>query len=114
MATTTVSSFTKALALGQIHQDLVFPKPIPAGEEAGKVRALHQGLRDCASETVGPQKIDESGTIDDQVYRDPGELGLMGHYVPEEYGGQGLSQTDYARVFEAIGQSDGSLTIGMG
>ena len=38
----------------------------------------------------------------------------MGLYVPEEYGGQGLSQTGYARVFEAIGQVDGSLTIGMG
>jgi len=38
----------------------------------------------------------------------------MGLYVKEEYGGQGLSQTGYARVFEAIGQVDGSLTIGMG
>ena len=38
----------------------------------------------------------------------------MGLYVPEEYGGQGLSQTGYARVFEAIGQVDGSLTVGMG
>ena len=38
----------------------------------------------------------------------------MGLYVPEEYGGQGLSQTGYARVFEAIGQVHGSLTIGLG
>ena len=38
----------------------------------------------------------------------------MGLWVPEEYGGQGLSQTGYARVFEAIGQVSGSLTIGMG
>src|SRR5256885_16100940 len=38
----------------------------------------------------------------------------MGLYVDPQYGGQGLSQTGYARVFEAIGQVDGSLTIGMG
>jgi alkylation response protein AidB-like acyl-CoA dehydrogenase len=38
----------------------------------------------------------------------------MGLYVPEALGGQGLSQTGYARVFEAIGQVSGSLTIGMG
>src|SRR3712207_438550 len=114
MATTTVSSFAKALALGEIHEDLVFPYPIPRGEEAAKVRGLIQAFRSYAEANIDSQKIDESGTIPDQVYRDLGELGLMGLYVAEEYGGQGLSQTGYARVFEAIGQHDGSLTIGMG
>src|SRR5436305_8234989 len=38
----------------------------------------------------------------------------MGLYVPEEYGGQGLSQSGYARVFEAIGTCDGSLTVALG
>src|SRR3712207_6241043 len=114
MATTAVSSFTKALALGEIHEDLVFPYPIPSGEEADKVRKLVAGFREYADEHIDPVEIDESGTISDQTYRDLGELGLMGLYVPEEYGGQGLSQTGYARVFEAIGQVDGSLTVGMG
>jgi acyl-CoA dehydrogenase family member 9 len=114
MATTAVSSFTKALALGEIHEDLVFPYPIPSGDEADKVRRLVAGFRDYAAEHIDPLEIDETGTISDQTYRDLGELGLMGLYVPEEYGGQGLSQTGYARVFEAIGQVDGSLTVGMG
>ncbi len=114
MATTAVSSFAKALALGEIHEDLVFPYPIPGGEEADKVRALVQSFRAYAAEHVDPVAIDETGDIPDRIYRDLGELGLMGLYVPEEYGGQGLSQTGYARVFEAIGQEDGSLTIGMG
>ena len=34
--------------------------------------------------------------------------------MPEKYGGQGLSQTGYARVFEAVGEASGSLTIGLG
>ena len=114
MAATTVSSFGKALALGEIHEDLVFPYPIPKGDEASKVRGLIQAFRNYANDNIDPLAIDESGEIPDQVYRDLGELGLMGLYVPEEYGGQGLSQTGYARVFEAIGQVDGSLTIGMG
>ena len=114
MATTTVSSFGKALALGEIHEDLVFPYPIPRGDEAAKVRGLIQAFRDYARDNIDPLEIDETGTISDEVYRDLGEIGLMGLYVPEEYGGQGLSQTGYARVFEAIGQIDGSLTIGMG
>jgi acyl-CoA dehydrogenase family member 9 len=114
MATTTVSSFAKALALGEIHEDLVFPYPIPSGDEADKVRGLVAAFREYAAENLDSQEIDETGTIDDQVFRDLGELGLMGLYVPEQYGGQGLSQTGYARVFEAIGQFDGSLTVAMG
>ena len=38
----------------------------------------------------------------------------MGLYVPEEYGGQGLSQTGYCRVSEAFGQVDGTLAVVMG
>ena len=113
-AATAVSSFAKALALGEIHEDLVFPYPIPGGQEADKVRKLVDGFREYAAEHVDPIKIDEEGWIDDEVYEQLGSLGLMGLYVPEEYGGQGLSQTGYARVFEAIGQVSGSLTVGMG
>src|SRR5213596_1722885 len=114
VATERVSSFSKALALGEIHEDVVFPYPIPRGEEAEKVRGLIRGFRDYAAQHIDSREIDETGTISDKVYRDLGELGLMGLYVDEAYGGQGLSQTGYARVFEAIGQVNGSLTIGMG
>src|SRR3954451_20786369 len=101
-----VSSFSKALALGEIHEEVVFPYPIPRGDEADKVRGLVQGFRAYAAEHIDSRRIDETQTIETEVFRDLGELGLMGLYVPEEYGGQGLSQTGYARVFEAIGQVD--------
>jgi acyl-CoA dehydrogenase family protein 9 len=111
---TAVTSFSKALMLGEIHEEMVFPYPIPRGDEADKVRRLIAGFREYAAEHIDSRKIDEEGWVPDRVYRDLGELGLMGLYVSEEYGGQGLSQTGYARVFEALGQVDGSLTIGMG
>jgi acyl-CoA dehydrogenase family member 9 len=111
---TKVSSFAKALALGEIHEDLVFPYPIPGDDEAVKVRELVSRFRAFAAERIDSRRIDEEGWIPDEIYRDLGDLGLMRLYVPEEYGGQGLSQTGYARVFEAIGQVDGSLTVGMG
>jgi acyl-CoA dehydrogenase family protein 9 len=111
---TGVSSFSKALVLGEIHEDMVFPYPRPNDAEADKIRGLITSFRDYAAENVDSRAIDDARWIEDHVYRDLGELGLMGLYVPEQYGGQGLSQTGYARVFEAIGQVDGSLTVGLG
>jgi acyl-CoA dehydrogenase family member 9 len=111
---TDVTSFTKALVLGEIHEELVFPYPLPGDEEAEKIRALIARFRAYAAENLDARRIDEEGWIDDQVYRDLGEIGITGLYVPEEYGGQGLSQTGYARVFEAVGSVSGSLTIGLG
>src|SRR5262249_50176638 len=42
------------------------------------------------------------------------EIGALGLYVDEAYGGQGLSQTGYARVFETVGQIDATLAIVLG
>jgi acyl-CoA dehydrogenase family protein 9 len=109
-----VSSFSKSLVLGEIHEELVFPYPIPREEEAERVRGLIRSFRDYAAQNIDSRRIDEERWIPDRVFTDLGELGLMGLYVPEEYGGQGLSQTGYARVFEAIGQVDGSLTVALG
>ena len=43
-----------------------------------------------------------------------GERGLLGLYVPEEYGGQGLSQMGYCRVSEVFAQIDATLSVIMG
>ena len=109
-----VSSFSKALVLGEIHEDMVFPYPLPDQGEAEKIRGLIAAFREFAADHVDSRRIDDERWIPDETYRELGERGLMGLYVPEKYGGQGLSQTGYARVFEAIGQVDGSLTVGMG
>jgi acyl-CoA dehydrogenase family protein 9 len=109
-----VTSFAKALVLGEIHEELVFPYPLPDETEAEKVRGLIRAFRDYAAGHIDSRRIDEERHIPDRVFADLGELGLLGLHVPEEYGGQGLSQTGYARVFEAFGQVDGSLTVALG
>ena len=38
----------------------------------------------------------------------------MGLYVPEEYGGQGLTQTGYCRVSEVFAQIDPVLSVILG
>jgi acyl-CoA dehydrogenase family protein 9 len=107
------SSFSKALFLGEIHEGLAFPWPQPDPAEQDRIRALIASVRELGA-TIDPAEIEEKRWIGDKLVHALGEHGLCGLYVPEEYGGQGLSQTGYARVFEAFTQIDGTLSIVMG
>jgi acyl-CoA dehydrogenase family member 9 len=107
------SSFAKSLFLGEIHEDLVFPWPQSDTAEQERVRALIAAADELGSR-LDPRKIEEDRWIGDDVIRELGERGLCGLYVPERYGGQGLSQTGYARVFETLARIDATLSIVLG
>jgi acyl-CoA dehydrogenase family member 9 len=106
-----VSSFAKSLFLGEIHEDLVFPFPKPDPEEQDRIRALIASLREIPYDA---KKIEEERWLGDDMIAELGERGLLGLYVPEEYGGQGLSQTGYCRVSEVFAQIDATLSVVMG
>jgi acyl-CoA dehydrogenase family protein 9 len=106
-----VSSFAKSLFLGEIHEDLVFPFPKPDPEEQDRIRALIASLRELPYD---PVKVEEERWLGDDTIAELGERGLLGLYVPEEYGGQGLSQTGYCRVSEVFAQIDATLSVVMG
>ncbi|MFL5825056.1 MAG: acyl-CoA dehydrogenase family protein [Thermoleophilaceae bacterium] len=106
-----VSSFAKSLFLGEIHEELVFPYPKPDADEQQKVAGLVAFLREL---DYDQRKVEEERWIGDDLVRTLGDAGLTGLYVPEEYGGQGLSQTGYCRVFEQFAQMDATLSVVMG
>jgi acyl-CoA dehydrogenase family protein 9 len=107
------SSFAKSLFLGEIHEEMVFPWPEPNPAEQDRIRELNAAAREIGSR-MDHRKIEEERWIGDKVIRELGEAGLCGLYVDERYGGQGLSQTGYARVFETFAQIDGTLSIVLG
>jgi acyl-CoA dehydrogenase family member 9 len=108
-----VSSFTKSLFLGEIHEDMVFPWPEPNPAEQERIRELNTAAREIGSR-MDLQKIEQDRWLGDGTIRELGDAGLLGLYVDEQYGGQGLSQTGYARVFETFAQIDGTLSIVLG
>ena len=108
-----VSSFAKSLVMGEIHEEMVFPYPKPRAEEQEKVRGLINAAHDIAG-AVDHRKAEEERWIGDKTIAALGEAGLCGLYVEEKYGGQGLSQTGYARVFETFAQIDATLAIILG
>ncbi len=107
------SSFAKSLLLGEIHEEMVFPWPQPDEDEQVKVRELCARAR-AIGESIDHRKVEEDRWIGDDVIRELGDAGLCGLYVDERYGGQGLSQTGYARVFEQFAQIDATLSIILG
>ena len=108
-----VSSFAKSLFLGEIHEELVFPYPPSQQPAEPRVKELVQACRDIA-QTYDQRKLEDDRWIGDDTIRELGDAGLMGLYVPEEYGGQGLSQTGYCRVSEEFAQIDATLSVVMG
>src|SRR3954471_3068683 len=109
-----VSSFAKSLFLGEIHEELVFPYPPSVQEQEPRVKELVDSVRELAATKYDQRRYEEDRWIGDDMVRELGERGLLGLYVPTEYGGQGLSQTGYCRVSEEFAQIDATLSVIMG
>lgn len=107
------SSFSKSLFLGEIHEDLIFPFPQPSEDDERRTRELVAQAREFG-ETYDEREVEEQRWIGDDRIRELGERGLLGLYVPTEYGGAGLSQTGYCRVSEEFAQIDATLSVIMG
>jgi alkylation response protein AidB-like acyl-CoA dehydrogenase len=108
-----VSSFSKSLFLGEIHEEIVFPFPKPDMDEQDRIRHLVRQAREFG-ESYDQRKIEEARWIGDDKIAELGERGLLGLYVPTEYGGAGLTQTGYCRVSEEFAQIDATLSVIMG
>src|SRR3954469_13366002 len=108
-----VSSFSKSLFLGEIHEELVFPYPKPDQNEQDRIRKLVGEAREFGA-GYDQREVEEQRWIGDDKIAELGERGLMGLYVPTEYGGAGLTQTGYCRVSEEFAQIDATLSVIMG
>jgi len=107
-------SFAKPLFLGEIHEDLVFPYPRMSREERDRVEALTASAREFLGAHYDPRRAEAERWVGDDVLAGLGERGVLGLYVPTEYGGQGLTQTGYCKVFETIGAIDPTLAVVLG
>jgi alkylation response protein AidB-like acyl-CoA dehydrogenase len=74
---------------------------------------IGQTARDFALQKIKPfvMEWDEAQTFPIEVFREMGQLGLMGVLVPEEYGGAGLGYLEYNRIIQEIAKVDGSIGL---
>src|SRR6478736_7445521 len=74
-----------------------------------------QMAKDFAAKQIAPHVMewDESQEFPVDLFRQMGQLGLMGILVPEEYGGAGLSYKEYVVALQEISKVCGSIGLSM-
>ena len=71
---------------------------------------LRQAVRDFAEREIAPlaEELDEKEEFSVELTRKMGELGLLGCFVPMQYGGSEMGYTSYAIAVEELARVDGS------
>ncbi len=104
------NSFAGSLFMGRPDLDPILPFPAQSPGDREKGDAFLRKLETFLEENTDPDEIDATGEIPDEVIRGLAELGAFGIKTPVEYGGLGLSQTNYSRAAMVLGGHCGNLT----
>lgn len=75
--------------------------------------SIAEMVRDFAQKHIKPRMMewDEQQIFPKELFHEMGKLGLMGVFVPEEYGGSGLSYFEYVTVVSEIAKVCGSIGL---
>ncbi|MHC1578193.1 MAG: acyl-CoA dehydrogenase family protein, partial [Dehalococcoidia bacterium] len=71
---------------------------------------MRQTIRDFAEKQIAPvaRELDEKQEFSVELTRKMAELGLLGCFVPEEYGGSNMGYISYAIAVEELARVDAS------
>src|SRR6476646_7425186 len=72
-----------------------------------------QTARDFARQYIKPNVMewDEAQEFPTHIFKELGKLGMMGVFVPEEYGGTGLGYFEYKIIIEEIAKVCGGIGL---
>ena len=80
------------------------------------VNALRDMVRRWAQERVKPiaAEVDRSNQFPNELWREMGDLGLLGITVPEKWGGAGMGYLAHAVAIEEIARASASVSLSYG
>lgn len=100
-------SFTMNIFRGQLEGRQVFPFPnVLTEEQRETLDMLIDPTAKFFEEVNDPAKNDAAEKVDDKALAGLWELGAFGLQVPQDLGGLGLTNTQYARLVEIVGAHD--------
>lgn len=103
-------TFASGLFMGEFNLAEIFPFPIQSNEDHERGEMFLKKLETLLREKVDADEIDRTGEIPQSVMDELAKLGAFGIKVPTEYGGLGLSQTNYCRAAMLLGSWCGNTT----
>ncbi len=104
-------SFVADLFMGKVQWNSLLPFPLQSDADRAAGDPFLKSLKEFFDKEVDPDKIDSDGLIPDSVLNGLAKLGAFGVKIPKEYGGLGLSQTNYARAMALIAGYCGSTAV---
>ena len=96
--------------MGQFDFGALHPFPVQQTADRDQGDAFLEQLNSFLKEKVNPDEIDRTGEIPDEIFEGLAKMGAFGIKVGKEYGGLGLSQTNYCRAAMLLGSYCGNLT----
>ncbi len=105
-----LSGFAASLFDGSPDFSLLFPFPVQNPTDQSTGDAFLEKLSAYLRDHTDPDAIDRDGEIPGEVIDGLAQLGAFGIKIPTEYGGLGLSQTNYSRAAMLLGGHCGNLT----
>lgn len=108
-------SFTMNLFRGQLQLSQVCPYPEPmTQEQTDTIKMLVDPVEKFYEEVNDAAKNDQNACVDEKTAAALWDLGGFSLQVPTEYGGLGLTNTQYARIVEICGYYDLGIGITLG
>jgi hypothetical protein len=101
-------TFLRELFLGNFALPLIHPFP-PDPAPRPEFTKFYNDVAAFLREHVDPVAIDETGEYPEHVVDGLRKLGTFGMKIPKEYGGLGLTVSEYTKVMELVGSYDGSV-----
>src|SRR5262245_57152435 len=109
-----IPSLTRGFFAGSIDDSILFPYPRLDDGEASRVSAFIARVMEYLERELDRDRVDEEEAVPRRVLDELARMGLFGIAIPAAYGGMGLSQGAYCRVFEAVTGYDTGLGIILG
>ncbi|KAL1435934.1 hypothetical protein MTO96_010702 [Rhipicephalus appendiculatus] len=102
--------FVKNMFIGKMERSMLAYPEVLTNEKLEELEAMVEAIRRYYDENVDTAKIDREKNIPKEILDGLKALGLFGLQVPTEYGGLGLTATEYARICEVTGK-DASVGV---
>src|SRR3954469_21657114 len=102
-------SFAGGLFMGRYDLAALHPYPVQRVEDRDQGDAFIERLGGFLKEKGGPDENDATGEIPPEVFEGLARLGAFGIKIAPEYGGLGLSQTNYCRAAMMLGSYCGNI-----